>query len=86
MHVLANRPEFVADDFYLWNFIDVESKVDIKFILWTLVEYTYRVFIKYCFFSLKFCDFSELCHFCCSAGVLPAWYVYTEKGQSPEIF
>ena len=38
----------------------------------------YRVFIKYCVFSLKFCDFSELCQFwCCSAGVLPAWCVYT---------
>ena len=23
-------------------------------------------------FSLKCCDFSELCLFCCSAGVLPA--------------
>ena len=53
----------------------------------------YRVFIKYCVFSLKFCDFSELCQFCCSAGVLPAWCVYThwhrgktEKGQSPEYF
>ena len=30
------------------------------------------MFIKYCVFSLKFCDFSELCQFCCSAGVLPA--------------
>ena len=37
----------------------------------------YRVFIKYCVFSLKFCDFSELCQFCCSASVLPAWCVYT---------
>ena len=37
----------------------------------------YRVFIKYCVFSLKFCDFSELCQFCCSACVLPAWCVYT---------
>ena len=37
----------------------------------------YRVFIKYCVFSLKFCDYSELCHFCCSAGVLPACSVYT---------
>ena len=37
----------------------------------------YRVFIKSCGFSLKFCDFSKLCQFCCSAGVLPAWWVYT---------
>ena len=37
----------------------------------------YRVFIKYCVFSLNFCDFSKLCQFCCSAGVLPAWCVYT---------
>ena len=36
----------------------------------------YKVFIKYCVFSLKFCDFSELCQFCCSAGFLPA-IVYT---------
>ena len=28
-------------------------------------------------FSFKFCDFSELCQFCRSAGVLPAWCVYT---------
>ena len=40
----------------------------------------YRVFIKYSFF-------------CCSACVLPAWYVYThwhlgkiQKGQSPKYF
>ena len=37
----------------------------------------YRVFMKYCVFSLVFCDFSELNKFCCSAGVLPAWCVYT---------
>ena len=55
--------------------------------------YTYRMFIEYCVFSLKFCDYPELCHFCCSAGVLPAWCVYThwhrgktEKDQSPEYF
>ena len=29
------------------------------------------------FFALKYCDFSELCQFCCSAGVLPARCVYT---------
>ena len=40
------------------------------------VKTTYRVFIKYCVFSLKFWDFSELCQFCCSAGFLPAWWVY----------
>ena len=37
------------------------------------------------FFFLKYCDFSELCQFCCSAGVLPAWCVckhtYTEGKQ-----
>ena len=31
----------------------------------------YRVFIKYCVFSLKCCDFSELCQFFSSAGFLP---------------
>ena len=36
------------------------------------------VLIKYCVISLKFCDFFELCQFCCSAGVLPAWCVYTQ--------
>ena len=50
----------------------------------------YRVFIKYCVFSLIFWNFSELCQFCCSPGVLPAWRVYThtdtEKGKSPEYF
>ena len=39
--------------------------------------FSYRVFIKYCVFPLKCCDFSELCQFCCSAGFLPAWCVYT---------
>ena len=41
-------------------------------------------------FSLKCCEFSELCQFCCSAGVWPV-IVYThwhwgetERGQSPE--
>ena len=55
--------------------------------------FCYRVFIKYCVFSLKFCDFSELCQFCCSAGFLPAWCVYTHwhrgktgKGQSQKYF
>ena len=38
-----------------------------------LLLQTYRVFIKYCVFTLKFCDFSELC----SAGVLPAWCLHT---------
>ena len=45
-----------------------------------------------CFF-LKILCFSELCQFCSSAGVLPAWCVYThwhrgkrEKSQSPEYF
>ena len=45
-----------------------------------------------CFF-LKILWFSELCQFCCGAGVLPAWCVYThrhrgktEKGQSAEYF
>ena len=37
-------------------------------------------------FSLNFFEFSELCQFCCSAGVLPAWRVYThwhrEKTES----
>ena len=35
----------------------------------------YRVFIKYCVFSLKLCEFSKLCQFCGSVGVLPAWCV-----------
>ena len=36
----------------------------------------YRVSIYYWFF-LKFLWFSKLCYFCCSAGVLPTWCVYT---------
>ena len=58
--------------------------------VFTCINRIYRVFIKYCVFSSKCCDFSELCQFCCSAGVLPAWCVYThwhqgktEKDQSP---
>ena len=42
-----------------------------------LSKVMYRVFIKYCVFSLKFCDFSDLCQFYCSAGVVPACCVYT---------
>ena len=61
---------------------------------WRGSRFYYRVFIEYCVFSLKFCDFSELCQFCCSlVCFLPAWCVYkhwhrgkTEKGQSPEYF
>ena len=60
-----------------------------KELCWSKISY--RVLIKYCVFSLKFCDFSDLCQFYCSAGVLPAWCVYThwhrgktEKDQSPE--
>ena len=30
-------------------------------------------------FSLKIFEFSELCQFCCSASVLPAWRVYTHR-------
>ena len=45
------------------------------------LKFICRVFIKYCVFSLKFCDFSELCQFCCRAGVLSAWCVYTEGKQ-----
>ena len=45
--------------------------------LFSTANSQYRVLIKYCVFSLKFCDFSELCQFCCSAGVLPIWCVYT---------
>ena len=37
----------------------------------------YRVFSKHYAFFLKTLWFSELCQFCCSAGVLPAWCVYT---------
>ena len=44
-------------------------------------------------FSLQYWNFSELCQFCCSAGVLTALCVYkhwhrgkTEKGKSPEYF
>ena len=46
-----------------------------------LPTHTYRVFIKYCVFPLKFCYFSELCQVCCSAGVLPAWCVFTHWHQ-----
>ena len=44
----------------------------------------YRVFIKYCVFPLKCCDFSELCQFFCSAGVLPANIWKSESNQSSE--
>ena len=63
--------------------------IDIRFKIGKYVMY--RVFINYCVFSLKFCDFSDLCQFYCSAGVVPACCVYThwhrgktEKGKSLE--
>ena len=37
---------------------------------WKYTHGTNLVFIKYCVFSFKCCNFSELCQFCCSAGVL----------------
>ena len=50
----------------------------------------YRVLIKYCVFFLKFCDFSQLCQLCGSAGVQPAWCVCThtdtEGKQNPKYF
>ena len=55
----------------------------------------YRVFIKYCVIFLKCWNLSQLCQFCCSAGVLiPAWWcVYThlhrektESGKYIKIF
>ena len=42
----------------------------------------YRVFINYCVI-FPFCDFSELCQFCCSAGFLPAWCVYSVHTLTP---
>ena len=53
----------------------------------------YRVLINHCVFFLKFWIFLN-CQFCCSAGVLPAWCVYTHwhhrgetvKCKSPEYF
>ena len=59
----------------------------------TCLHKIYKVFIKHCDFSLKCCDFSELCQFCCSAGVLPAisgpsmkctHQGKTERGKSTE--
>ena len=53
------------------------------------------MFIKYCVFSLKFCDFSELCHASSAAALvfyLPVVCTHTdtrgetETGQSPEYF
>ena len=49
-------------------------------------EGRYRVFIKYCVFSIKFCDFSELCQFCYSAGVLPDWCVYAHRHRGQTEF
>ena len=62
----------------------------ITFTIYSIGIKRYRVFIKYCVFSLKFCDFSELCQFRCSAAFFPDWRVSTHtdtKGkQSPEYF
>ena len=35
------------------------------------------------FFSFRCCDFSELYQFCCSAGFLPAWCVYSVHTLTP---
>ena len=51
----------------------------------------YRMLIKYCVFSLKCCNFSDFCKFCCSAGCVWPAIVYTHwhrgetaRVQSPE--
>ena len=67
----------------------MENFVGLSSMIWQNQSYIhkilrYRVFIKYCGFSLKLCDFSELCQFCCSAGVLPAWCVYTHWHQGKQ--
>ena len=86
----------VCPGLLLWTVSNLWNRDFAGFLMLTILEswfeswFLYRVFIKYCVFSLKCCDFSELCQFCCSAGVLPAWCVYThwhwgktERGQSP---
>merc|ERR1711860_344322 len=62
---------------------------NVMFIMANVNKQMYKVFIKNCVFSLEFCDFSELCQFCCSAGFLPAWCVYTltpKKNRARNIF
>ena len=71
----------------------LENCLYIKKIILKNTNFSTECSLNIVFFFLKFCDFSELCQFCCSAGVLPALFVYThwhrgrtEKGQSPEYF
>ena len=68
----------VCNDFYsqcdIYNIFSVLSSHQMNPMFKHICIY---MFIKYCVFSLKFKDFFELCQFCCSAGVLPAWCVYT---------
>ena len=47
------------------------SPIQARYAQFLSVRRFYRMFINYCVFSLKCCDFSELCQFCCSASVLP---------------
>ena len=92
MILLTGTPTPDAETF-LGSFVNVIY--DIKGDVYSVgpSKIRYRVFIKYCVFSLKCCDFSELCQFCCSTGVLPAWRVYThwhrektESGKYIKIF
>ena len=55
-----------------WSYLVVSPFLYVEFNLYVSIKQIcmYRLFIKYCVFSIKFCDFSELCQFCCSAGVL----------------
>ena len=64
-----SQEKFLIDSYYGYVVMIIRRMKTVKI--------KYRVFIKYCDFILNFCDSSELCQFCCSAGVLPAWCVYT---------
>ena len=84
--VFFQGPRMAASSQRHLGFFLKEEMQLFSFMSGQVIKHTYRVFIKYCVFSLKFCDFSELCQFCCSACVLPAWLGKTEKGQGPEYF
>ena len=71
---------------YYLVFEDANKNLQVKISIFRLrfasdnfARFSYRVFIKNCVFSLKFCDFSELCQF-----YLPGVCTHTDMEGKPQ--
>ena len=73
-----NTPGSLNDDpwdllhFFQFFLIELQTMIYYQMRKVNICTCMYRLFFNYCSFSLKCCDFSDLCQFCWSAGVLPA--------------